>query len=191
MKDNSLSNSSFSFSAIQQGDVEAFDALFRRYYPMLCAYAHRFVDLKDAEEIVDDTFVWLWESRQSLIIETSLIAYLFKVVYHRALNQLAHNDAVQRANIKFYEEMQDMLQNTSYYQISELTKQIKQAIDALPENYREAFVMHRFRDMSYKDIAQKLGVSPKTVDYRIQQALKQLRIDLKEYLPLLLPLLIR
>ena len=49
--------------------------------------------------------------------------------------------------------------------------------------------MHRFRDMSYKEIAETLGVSPKAVDYRIQQALKQLRIDLKDYLPLLLPLL--
>ena len=62
-------------------------------------------------------------------------------------------------------------------------------VTALPESYRQAFVMHRFRDMSYKEIAETLEVSPKTVDYRIQQALKQLRIDLKDYLPLLLPLL--
>ena len=62
-------------------------------------------------------------------------------------------------------------------------------VTALPESYRQAFVMHRFRDMSYEEIAETLEVSPKTVDYRIQQALKQLRIDLKDYLPLLLPLL--
>ena len=75
------------------------------------------------------------------------------------------------------------------YQIKELTKRIEDAVAALPESYRQAFVMHRFRDMSYKEIAETLEVSPKTVDYRIQQALKQLRIDLKDYLPLLLPLL--
>ena len=73
--------------------------------------------------------------------------------------------------------------------IEELAKRIEDAVAALPESYREAFVMHRFRDMSYKEIAETLGVSPKTIDYRIQQALKQLRVDLKDYLPLLLPLL--
>ena len=76
-----------------------------------------------------------------------------------------------------------------YYQIEELAKRIEDAVAALRESYREAFVMHRFRDMSYKEIAETLGVSPKTIDYRIQQALKQLRVDLKDYLPLLLPLL--
>ncbi len=87
-----------------------------------------------------------------------------------------------------YEEMQEMIQDMDFYQIKELTKRIEE-VTALPESYRQAFVMHRFRDMSYKEIAETLEVSPKTVDYRIQQALKQLRIDLKDYLPLLLPLL--
>ena len=111
---------------------------------MLCAYGHRFVELEDAEEIVEDSLLWIWENRETLVIESSLNSYLFKMVYRRALNKLAHIDA---------------------------------------------FVMHRFRDMSYKEIAGTLGVSPKTIDYRIQQALKQLRVDLKDYLPLLLPLL--
>ena len=113
----------------------------------------------------------------------------FKMVYRRALNKLAHIDATQRADTRFYEEMQEMLQDTDYYQMEELTKRIEEAIAALPESYRESFVMHRFRDMSYKEIAETLGVSPKTIDYRIQQALKQLRTDLKDYLPLLLPIL--
>ena len=64
----------------------------------------------------------------------------------------------------------EMLQDTDYYQIEELAKRIEDAVAALRESYREAFVMHRFRDMSYKEIAETLGVSPKTIDYRIQQA---------------------
>ena len=158
-------------------------------YPMLCAYGHRFVDLEDAEEIVEDSLLWIWENRETLVIESSLSSYLFKMVYRRALNKLAHIDATQRADTRFYEEMQEMLQDTDYYQMEELTKRIEEAIAALPESYRESFVMHRFRDMSYKEIAETLGVSPKTIDYRIQQALKQLRTDLKDYLPLLLPIL--
>ncbi|WP_279187263.1 RNA polymerase sigma-70 factor [Bacteroides acidifaciens] len=189
MKETYQSNNDFLLSAVQHGDLKAFDTLFRRYYPMLCAYGHRFVELEDAEEIVEDSLLWIWENRETLVIESSLNSYLFKMVYLRALNKLAHIDATQRADTRFYEEMQEMLQDTDYYQVEELTRRIEEAIAALPESYREAFVMHRFRDMSYKEIAETLGVSPKTIDYRIQQALKQLRTDLKDYLPLLLPLL--
>ena len=189
MKGTYQSDNDFLLSAVQRGDQKAFDTLFRRYYPMLCAYGHRFVELEDAEEIVEDSLLWIWENRETLVIESSLNSYLFKMVYRRALNKLAHIDATQRADTRFYEEMQEMLQDTDLYQVEELTQRIKDAIATLPESYREAFVMHRFRDMSYKEIAETLGVSPKTIDYRIQQALKQLRVDLKDYLPLLLPLL--
>ena len=189
MKGTYQSDNDFLLSAVQRGDQKAFDTLFRRYYPMLCAYGHRFVELEDAEEIVEDSLLWIWENRETLVIESSLNSYLFKMVYRRALNKLAHIDANQRADTRFYEDMQEMLQDTDYYQIEELAKRIEDAVAALPESYREAFVMHRFRDMSYKEIAETLGVSPKTIDYRIQQALKQLRVDLKDYLPLLLPLL--
>lgn len=189
MKGTYQSDNDFLLSAVQRGDQKAFDTLFRRYYPMLCAYGHRFVELEDAEEIVEDSLLWIWENRETLVIESSLNSYLFKMVYRRALNKLAHIDATQRADTHFYEEMQEMLQDTDYYQIEELAKRIEDAVAALPESYREAFVMHRFRDMSYKEIAETLGVSPKTIDYHIQQALKQLRVDLKDYLPLLLPLL--
>ena len=189
MKGTYQSDNDFLLSAVQRGDQKAFDTLFRRYYPMLCAYGHRFVELEDAEEIVEDSLLWIWENRETLVIESSLNSYLFKMVYRRALNKLAHIDATQRADTRFYEEMQEMLQDTDYYQIEELAKRIEDAVAALPESYREAFVMHRFRDMSYKEIAETLGVSPKTIDYRIQQALKQLRVDLKDYLPLLLLLL--
>ena len=189
MKGTYQSDNDFLLSAVQRGDQKAFDTLFRRYYPMLCAYGHRFVELEDAEEIVEDSLLWIWENRETLVIESSLNSYLFKMVHRRALNKLAHIDATQRADTRFYEEMQEMLQDTDYYQIEELAKRIEDAVAALPESYRVAFVMHRFRDMSYKEIAETLGVSPKTIDYRIQQALKQLRVDLKDYLPLLLPLL--
>ncbi|TRX45544.1 RNA polymerase sigma-70 factor [Bacteroides sp. HF-5092] len=189
MKEIHLSENNYLLSAIQRGDQKAFDALFRKYYPTLCAYGHRFVDLEDAEEIVQDSLLWIWENRENLIIEISLSSYLYKMIYRKALNKLAHIDAAQRADTRFYEEMKEMLQDTDIYQIEELTQQIKDAIANLPESYREAFVMHRFQDMSYKEIAEILEISPKTVDYRIQQALKQLRLDLKDYLPLLLPIL--
>ena len=74
-----------------------------------------------------------------------------------------------------------MLQEVDIYQINELSKHIQRAINELPPTYREAFIMHRFQNLSYKEAAELLNVSPKTVDYRIQQALKLLREDLKGF----------
>ena len=176
-------------SAIRIADKNAYAFLFKKYYPILCAYGNKFIELKDAEEIVQDVMLWLWENRTTLQIETSLSQYLFRSVYHRAMNRLESKQAQNRADTLFYEQMQEMLQDTDFYQIEELTKRIKEAIDKLPESYRESFVMHRFQNMSYKEIGTQLGISHKTVDYRIQQALKLLRIELKDYLPIILPFL--
>lgn len=101
MKGTYQSDNDFLLSAVQRGDQKAFDTLFRRYYPMLCAYGHRFVELEDAEEIVEDSLLWIWENRETLVIESSLNSYLFKMVYRRALNKLAHIDATQRADTRF------------------------------------------------------------------------------------------
>lgn len=178
-------------SAIKYGDERAFDVLFRKYYSMLCAYGHKFVELEEAEECVQDAFLWLWENREVMVVQSSLSSYLFAIVHHRALNRINQKEVKSRVENYFCEEMQSLIEDPHFYHIEELTRRIQEAVAALPESYREAFVMHRFKDMTYKEIADLLGVSPKTVDYRIQQALKQLRVDLKDYLPLLLPLLMK
>ena len=186
MKPNRTREEILLLSKLQQGDKKAFNTLFRKYYPTLCAYAHRFVDLEDAEEIVQDVMIWLWENREILLIESSLSQYLLKMIYHRALNRIAQKEVKYRADTLFYEKNQAMIYDVDFYQIEELTKRIHTAIAALPESYREAFIMHRFKDMSYKEIAELLNISTKTVDYRIQQALKLLRKELKEFLSLAL-----
>lgn len=178
-------------SAIKNGDEKAFDVLFKKYYPMLCAYGNKFVELEDAEECVQDAMIWLWENKEVLVIQSSLSSYLFSIVHHRAINRINQNEIKSRAENYFYKEMQSLIEDANFYHIEELTIRIQEAVAALPESYKEAFMMHRFKNMSYKEIAGILEVSPKTIDYRIQQALKQLRIDLKDYLPLLLPLLMK
>ena len=172
-------------NSIRQGDKGSFDRLFRKYYPILCAYSARFVSVEDAQEIVQDVMVWVWENREMYWVEKSLSGYLFKTVYNRTLNQIAKNEATQRAETLFYSQMQELCTDCDFYQIEELTQRIEQAINTLPPSYLEAFKMHRFQQMSYKEIADKLQVSPKTIDYRIQQALKILRKELKDYLPFL------
>lgn len=183
MTHNQLTEDYRLLSDVEKGNKKAYGVLFRKYYPMLCAYGNRFVELADAEEIVQDVMLWLWENRATHQIESSLSHYLFKSVYHRAMNRIAQNQSQSRANTLFYLNMQEMLEDTNFYQFEELKKRIRTAVDALPESYRESFIMHRFHNMSYKEIASTLGVSNKTIDYRIQQALKLLRAELQDYLP--------
>lgn len=186
MLKSTINEDSYLLGALRQGEKKAFDMLFRKYYPSLCAYCSRFVEIKDAEEVVQDVMVWLWENKEKLEISVSLSQYLFKSVYHGALARISRMQLKQRADTYFYEQMQEMLEEVDLYQINELSDRIQDAIMALPPTYREAFIMHRFKQMSYKEIAKAVNISVKTVDYRIQQALKRLRIQLKEYLPLVL-----
>ena len=85
----------------------------------------------------------------------------------------------------YYEEMEKLIQDVEVHQFQELSKRVKDAIDALPASYREAFVMHRFTKKSYKEIAEEADVSIKTIAYRIQQATKLLRKDLSDLLTVL------
>ena len=176
------------FERIRTGDVKAFDILFMRYYPILCAYAKQFVDFYDGQEIVQDVMVWFWENSSMQVIESSPKNYLFKAVKNRCLTLINRNELKERVVSAMYENQQSHYEDPDFYVVEELTRNIEAALSRLPETYREAFEMNRFQNMTYNEIAEKLNVSSKTVDYRIQQALKLLRVELKEYLPLLMAL---
>lgn len=175
--------------ALKRGDKKSFEQFFHRYYPLLCAYARRFVNMSDAEEVVQDVFATFWEKRESLLVNSSLNAYLFRMVYHRILNKLAKEDAMQRADERFCQDMNDLLYDEEPFSLEELQQRISDALDALPPTYREAFMLYRLQGMECKQIAAQLGVSDKLVYYRVQQAVKLLEQDLKDYLPLALLLL--
>lgn len=185
MKESMTKDDDTLLSAIYDGDRTAFDILFKRYYAVLCTYACRFVSLEDAEEIVQNLMVNIWEKRASIRISSSLKQYLFRSVYLGSLNNISQNETKKRIE-KIY--CDSIIDNEYFdtYQLKELNKRITKAISDLPESYKEVFIMHRHDNLSYKEIAEKLNISPKTVDYRIQQALKILRTQFKDYLPLVL-----
>lgn len=174
---------------MRQDDRGAYNILFKKYYPTLCAYCYRFVRVEEIEDIVQEVMMWLWENRHAEIIKTSLKPYLYRMVYNRALNHIHQNEIKFRVEQFFQERIEDEFRRLDPVNLKEMTRRTNEAINRLPENYREVFVMHRLKDMSYKSIAEQLQISPKTVDYRIQQALKLLRVWLKDYLSLLMPLL--
>lgn len=170
---------------LQQGDREAFKQLFVRFYAPLCEYASHYVSDRDAEELVQEFMVFIWENRDMLGIGISLKSYLFMAVKNRCLNAIKTQLYHERVHDWMYEKLKDEFENPDTYFVNELTEKIKKAVDDLPENYRETFMLSRFGELSNLQIATRLGVSVKTVEYRITRSLRILRVKLKDYLPLL------
>ncbi len=164
------------------GEKDAFDSLFRKYYPAMCVYAHRYVDMEETEDIVQECFVWIWNNRSVIVVDRSVPNYLYSMVRHRALNNIRKRNIGQKVSEMLQEiSKEEMAENT--FDAEELKRRIQEAIESLPDQYREAFTLHRFSDKTYSEIAGMYHVSPKTIDYRIQQALKILRRKLSDYLP--------
>ena len=170
---------------IRQGDKDAFNRMFSHYYSPLCEYASQFVSDYDAEELVQDMMLYVWENREYLVIEKSLKSYLFVSIKNRCYNAIRDRHAKEKIHLLLYEKLKDRVEEPDYYLLNELAANIKKAIEELPEEYRETFKMSRFGEMSNANIAKRLGVSVKTVEYRITRSLKILRVKLKDYLPLL------
>jgi len=163
---------------------DKFDRLYIEFYPSMLAYARNFVVHEDAEETVQDVMVWLWENREMLVIESTLRSYLFSAVRNSCLTELHKKEIRRKAHHHIHQKLQHLFEDPDFYVADELSAKIEVAVQTLPETYREAFVKNRFEQKTYNEIARELGVSAKTVDYRISQALRQLRIALKDYLPI-------
>jgi RNA polymerase sigma-70 factor, Bacteroides expansion family 1 len=162
-----------------------FEEAFKSNFKALHAYAYTMLREDDAaEEVVQNVFLKLWENRKRMAIHTSLKAYLYKSVYHESLNYLKH----QRVRRKYMEEaMADLKQQAPQTAASdaELRRQLSEALSQLPEKCRTVFQLSRFEDLKYQEIADKLGISLKTVEAHMGKALKVLRLRLADFLPLL------
>lgn len=156
---------------------------------MLCAYATQYVGMNDAEEIIQDMMVGIWEKRKEITVDTSLNGYLFRAVRNKCFNHIEKLRVHEQVHFIIAGSMQMQFEDPDFYVVEELTQKIEEALGRLPETYRQAFVLNRIDGKTYNEIANELGISSKTVDYRIQQALKSLRVELRDYLPLILVLL--
>jgi len=178
---------------IRNGDKCAFESLFNAYYSKLFNYAEEI--LKDhvmAEEVVEETFVRVWENREQIHIQTSLQSYLFRSVYNRCLNHIKHGKVKEKHRLLFQHHtgMEGYDANYSFdFPLmrlinKDLDKLVQAAIDKLPEQCRNIFMMSRYEDMKHEKIAEKLGISKNTVKTQIARALTRLRKDLKDVLPM-------
>ena len=171
------------FAPIAAGDQQAFEALFRAHYRPLCAFARQYVkDPDQAEDLVQDLFFRLWQEREKVQVTVSIKAYLFTSVRNRCLNALAGQGRLRALD----ENRDDRLQEETVTEEERTHRlaRVHAAIEALPEERGKVFKLSRYEGLKYQEIADRLGISVKTVENQMGKALKTLREDLKDLMPL-------
>lgn len=172
------------FAPIAAGDRSAFEALFRLHYRPLCAFAMGYVkDADRSEDLVQDLFFRLWLDREKLQITTSVKSYLYSAVRNRCLNALKSQGRMRVLN----EELDDRMVEVGPMEDehSERIARVQAAIESLPEERRKVFKLSRYEGLKYHEIAERQGISVKTVENQMGKALKTLREELADLVPLL------
>ncbi len=172
--------------AIRLGEANSFENLFNLYCQQLINFARRYVfDKQIAENIVQDVFVNVWQSRTNLDPSKMIKAYLFTAVKNESLKQLRHRD-VEKKNYDRVFEVSSKSNPDKEMEGKELDYHVNQAVNELPEKCKEIFKMNRFENLKYAEIAEILDISIKTVETQMGRALKKLRERLKPFLTMIL-----
>ena len=174
-------------------NITSFNKLYNEYYDRFVRFANVYVrDAAIAEDIAVDALMYYWENRQSISDESNIPAYILTMIKNKCLNQLRHLHIREEfsENIRQYQEweLETRIATLEACEPSELfTAEIEQliqeALRQMPERTRAIFILNRYENKSYKEIAQEMNISYKGVDYHIGKALKILHVHLKDYLP--------
>lgn len=174
---------SFVFSRMVDGDKEAFRFFFEKYYTDMVNLVNLYLhDSMMSEEIVQDIFIYLWEKKEQIKIETSLKSYLLRASKNKSLNYIRN----EKNKLNIHSRLADLNKGTSempdnVMDANQLRDIINAAIDSLPERCREIYIMGKEKNMSYKEISDELEISVKTVEVQMGKALKRLREQLRPY----------
>jgi RNA polymerase sigma-70 factor (ECF subfamily) len=174
---------------LQNGQERAFDYIFRKYFKALCAQANSYVnDIDKAQSLVQDCFVKLWINRESAGGIKNLPSYLAFMVRNQCVDYLRKTKSLQNLHEEAQKETTETYAEDSIFK-SDFEEKLIIVLSELPERSRMAFEYSRFENLTYKEIADKMGISVKAVEALVSRALKTLRTQLKDYLPLLTILL--
>jgi len=169
---------------LAQKDETAFEQVFKTHFKRLHAYAFTILrDEVEAEEMVQQVFFKLWERNENLTLTGSVSAYLYRAVHNESLNYLKHQKVRSNHQLHVAYSMKNEVEHPAKKVMAgELEKKIHTALNELPEQCRTIFQMSRFDELKYREIADKLGISVKTVENQMGKALKLLREKLVDFL---------
>ncbi len=172
-------------SGLKKGDSAALELLFKKFFNPLARFSFNYVKDQDAaKDIVQEVFYQIWNKREELPETTNLSAYLFTAIRNRCLNVLSQVNNRQDILVE-RERGRDDFYTDSRVETKELSQKIERAIDSLPEKCREVFLLSRYENKSYKEIAEILDISVKTVENHMGKALSVLRAKLLTVLGLI------
>ncbi|QIA08916.1 RNA polymerase sigma-70 factor [Draconibacterium halophilum] len=172
---------------LAKGQERAFDYIFRKYYKALCAQATVYVkDIDTAQGIVQESFIKLWGKREQAESIKNLPSYLTSMVRNQCIDYMRKVNVINKTHQQ--QSLNDEAENTTENLVlaHEFEEKLIVALSNLPERCRIAFEYSRFEELTYPEIAEKMDISVKGVEALISRALKTLRTELKDYLPLLL-----
>jgi len=165
---------------------DSFEQVFRANFKSLHSYACTIMkDPMAAEEVVQTIFVRLWEKKEDIEIRENISVYLYRAVHNASLNQLKHlkvRSAYQNYTMRRHTP-NDHEKASGKLMLGELEQKLEKALLELPEQCRTIFQLSRFEDLKYREIADKLGLSIKTVENQMGKALRLLRLKLVDFLP--------
>jgi RNA polymerase sigma-70 factor (family 1) len=168
------------FTLFKGGNEKAYEEIYKRFWALLYRHARRLLHDDDgAEDVVQEVFLTLWNKAPVLDLKGSLSGYLYNAVRNKIFDQIAHGKvrAKYMASLEVFLENGDC-QTDHLVRERQLKDLIEQEIAALPEAMRRAFELSRNSNLSYKEIAEELGVSEGVVRNQISRALKILRTRL-------------
>ncbi|MDQ7039897.1 MAG: RNA polymerase sigma-70 factor [Rhodothermus sp.] len=165
---------------IRDGDQQAFRQFFERYYAFLLHYLERMgVSPEVAEDLVQQAFLAIWERRAQIDPNRSLRAFLFRIGHNRALNHFRNTRRLSREELP---ELKDPAPGADRRTDATLLQaRLREAIARLPERRRAVFELCFLQELTYREAAEVLGISPKTVENQMAQALRQLRAALADF----------
>ena len=168
---------------IRKGDIQAFEDLFHQFYPGMCSYAVSLTKKEFvAEEVVQDVFYNIWKNKNDLRITSSWQSYLYRAVFNNSMMYLRKAKREISLDERWAENQIQSTDNPSEeLEAKELNAVILYTLQKLPERTREIFKMNRFEGLKYKEIAEKLSISLKTVEANMGKALKALKSSLEEF----------
>ena len=135
-----------------------------------------------AAEIVQDLFVKLWMNREKVNINTNFESYLLRSVRNGALSYINKERLHTETNLKVYSDQSESVDPSQELQSKNLESSYQAILAAMPEKRREVFLASRFDGLKYNEIAEKVGISVKTVEAHMSAAFKQLREGLKDFI---------
>ena len=171
-------------SALRFGNEAAFRQIFDRQYPLLLSDIYRLIpDEGTCKDLAQELFVDLWNKREQLDIHTSLRAYLRRAAVNKALNYIKATRRIQLDDAEDLGHLPDLSESDVQKQEQQDTLEdaLHTAIDALPEKCRLVFNLSRFEQLSHREIAEKLGISVKTIENQITKAMKMLRDAMRNH----------